>query len=131
MIADHPTFLAPDQVLALHEDLIDRYGGETGVRDVGLLQSAIAQPQASFGGQFLHEDLFAMAAAYLFHIVQNHPFFDGNKRTGAASAIVFLAMNDVTLEADEEGLVELTLAVATGQADKERIADWFRTHVVE
>jgi death on curing protein len=67
-----------------------------------------------------------MAAAYLYHIVQNHPFVDGNKRTGAASAIIFLAINGVEIAADEEGLVELTLAVAEGIAGKQQIADFFR-----
>ena len=83
-------------------------------------------PQASFGGQFLHKDLFEMAAAYLYHIVQNHAFLDGNKRAGAATAIVFLAMNDVELQADEDALVELTLAVAKGEAGKGEIAEFFR-----
>ena len=80
-----PLFLDLDFVLRIHLSLIERYGGEPGVRDIGLLHSAIAMPQASFGGEFLHEDLFEKAAAYLFHIVQNHPFMDGNKRTGAAA----------------------------------------------
>lgn len=96
---------------------------------MGLLQSAIAQPRASFGGAFKHADLFAMAAAYLFHIVQNHPFFDGNKRTGAAAAIVFLALNDVEIDNDEDGLVELTLSVARGEAGKDQIAAFFRDRV--
>ena len=93
---------------------------------MGLLHSAIAMPQASFGGEYLHKDLFEMAAAYLYHIVQNHPFLDGNKRTGAATAIIFLAINGVEVEADEEGLVELTLAVAQGNAGKQEIAEYFR-----
>ena len=121
-----PTFLTLDQVIRLHAQLIDRYGGESGIRDAGLLQSAIAMPQASFGNTYLHKDLFEMAAAYLFHLTQNHPFLDGNKRTGAAAAVVFLALNDTELEADQEGLVEITLAVATGQAEKPEIADFFR-----
>ena len=83
-------------------------------------------PQATLGREPVHKDLFEMAAAYLYHIVQNHPFIDGNKRTGAAAAIIFLAMNDVEIEADEEGLVELTLVVARGEADKSEIADFFR-----
>src|SRR5271169_2044498 len=109
-----------------HRSLIEAYGGSDGVRDVGLLHSAIAMPQASFGGQFLHNDVYEMAAAYLYHIVQNHPFIDGNKRTGAASALIFLALNAIELQGDEEGLVELTLAVAQGQAGKQQIADFFR-----
>ncbi len=123
-----PLFLDLDRVLRTHLSLIEAYGGEPGVRDIGLLHSAVAMPQASFGGEFLHKDLFEMAAAYLFHIVQNHPFIDGNKRTGAAAAIIFLDMNGVEIEADEEGLVDLTLRVATGQAGKPDIAEFFRSH---
>jgi death on curing protein len=78
------------------------------------------------GGAYLHKTLFEMAAAYLYHITQNHPFLDGNKRTGAATAIVFLAMNDISIEADEDALVELTLAVAEGRTGKQEIADFFR-----
>lgn len=124
--AVQPLFLDLDRVLRAHRSLIERYGGTEGVRDVGLLHSAIAMPQASFGGEFLHKNLFEMAAAYLYHIVQNHPFLDGNKRTGAAAAIIFLAINDVDLQADEEGLTELTLAVAEGRTGKRQVADFFR-----
>lgn len=92
-----PTFLTIDEVLAIHQDQIARYGGSAGVRDWGLLQSAIAMPAATFGGQFLHGDLSEMAAACLFHIVQNRPFIDGNKRVGAVAAYVFLALNDICL----------------------------------
>ncbi|MGC9455222.1 MAG: type II toxin-antitoxin system death-on-curing family toxin [Phycisphaerae bacterium] len=121
-----PLFLDIGRVLRTHLSLIEHYGGHEGVRDVGLLQSAIAMPQASHEGEFLHKDLFEMAAAYLYHIVQNHPFIDGNKRTGAAAAIIFLAMNGLELEADEEGLVDLTLAVAEGKAGKREIAEFLR-----
>ena len=121
-----PLFLDLDRVLRIHRSLIEVYGGVEGIRDVGLLHSAIAMPQASFGGAFLHKDLLEMAAAYLYHNTQNHPFLDGNKRTGAATAIVFLAMNDIVIEADEDALVELTLAVAEGRAGKLQIAEFFR-----
>ena len=124
-----PMFLDLDHTLRLHRSLIEHYGGIPGIRDVGLLQSAISMPQASYGGNYLHRDIFEMAAAYLFHIVQNHPFLDGNKRTGAASAIVFLALNDIEIDNDEQGLVDLTLSVATGQAGKAEIAEFFRTRV--
>lgn len=123
-----PLFLDIDHVLRIHLSLIECYGGPMGVRDIGLLHSAIAMPQASFGGEHLHKNLFEMAAAYLYHITQNHPFVDGNKRTGAAAAIIFLAMNDVEIEADEDGLVDLTLAVARGEAGKFQIAAFFRSH---
>lgn len=123
-----PLFLNIGRVLRIHLSLIERYGGDEGVRDIGLLDSALATPQASFGGEPLHGDLFEMAAAYLYHIVQNHPFVDGNKRTGAAAAIIFLAMNDVEIEADEDGLVDVTMAVARGEAGKDEVAEFFRKH---
>jgi death-on-curing protein len=125
-----PLFLDIEQVIEIHRSLIERYGGAEGVRDVGLLHSAIAMPQASFGGAWLHEDLFEMAAAYLYHLVQNHPFLDGNKRVGASAALVFLAVNDVEIEADEDGLVELTLAVARGEIGKQEIAAFFSARSV-
>lgn len=121
-----PLFLDLEQVMRLHASMIERYGGTEGTRDVGLLQSAVAMPLMAYGGEYLHADVFEMATAYLYHIVQNHPFLDGNKRTGAATAIVFLAMNGVQIEADEDGLVELTLSVACGQSGKAEIAEFFR-----
>jgi death-on-curing protein len=119
-------FLELHQVLRLHADLIERYGGGHGVRDHALLASVIEQPRAMFAGEYLHEDIFAMASAYLFHIVQNHPFIDGNKRTGAAAAIIFLDINGVMIDADEDGLVDITLATATGSASKSDIAAFFK-----
>lgn len=121
-------FLDIERVLRIHLSLIERYGGDEGVRDVGLLHSAIALPQASYDGEMLHRDLFEMAAAYLYHIAQNHPFLDGNKRTAAASAIIFLELKDVEVEADEDGLVELTCSVTRGETGKKEIADFFRSH---
>ena len=83
-------FLAAEDILYIHRDQIERFGGEHGVRDQHLLESAIAQRQATGGGQYSHNDVVEMAAAYLFHIVQNHPFVDGKKRTGAVAALAFL-----------------------------------------
>lgn len=120
-------FLQLEDVLQIHQDQIDLYGGSLGIRDIGLLQSAIAMPQASFGGEYLHKDIFEMAGAYLFHIVQNHPFVDGNKRAGATTAMAFLDFNDVELQSNEDGLMDITLAVATGQAGKSEIAEFFRS----
>ncbi|MBS0262487.1 MAG: type II toxin-antitoxin system death-on-curing family toxin [Planctomycetes bacterium] len=119
-------FLDLQYVLRIHGSLITAYGGANGVREPGLLNSAVAMPQATFEGQYLHAGIFEMAAAYMFHIVQNHPFIDGNKRTGAATAIIFLALNDLEIEADEDGLVDLTLSVASGKAGKTEIAEFFR-----
>lgn len=111
-------FLSVDVVLALHQRQFDRFGGGAGLRDRGLLESAVAQPQASFGGTYAHEGLFAMAAAYLFHLVSNHPFVDGNKRTGLLAALVFLDLNGVSLLADSEAIYSLTMGVAEGRIDK-------------
>ncbi|MBX3426192.1 MAG: type II toxin-antitoxin system death-on-curing family toxin [Pirellulales bacterium] len=121
-------FLSVSDVLLLHLDQIELYGGDPGVRDLGLLDSAVAQPRATFGGELLHQFPFETAAAYLFHLVQNHPFVDGNKRTGAVAALVFLDLNGIEIEAPPGGLSELTLAVATGQADKARIAAFLQRH---
>jgi death on curing protein len=113
-----PDFLTLEEVLDIHAMQLGRFGGGAGIRDQGLLESALAQPAATFGGQFIHEDLFAMAAAYLFHIVRNHPFVDGNKRVGLLSALVFLDLNGIALEHGTEALYELTMAVAEGRVDK-------------
>jgi death-on-curing protein len=121
-----PAFLTLDEIIAIHRDQIERYGGSIGVCDWGLLKSAIAMPAATFGGQFLHCDVYEMAAAYLFHIVQNHPFIDGNKRVGAVAADVFLALNDRFLAASEDGYAELVLSVARGEASKSAVAEFFR-----
>jgi len=121
-----PDFLTLEDVLLLHSDQVDLYGGEHGVRDLGLLESAVAMPQASFGGELLHKDLFEMSAAYLFHIVQNHPFIDGNKRTGAVAALVFLDLNGIEIDAPEGSVYDLTMSVAKGDSGKPEIAAFFR-----
>lgn len=121
-----PLFLTLDEVVRIHVDMIGRYGGSQGLRDPGLLESAVSMPRSTFGGRYLHEDLFHMAAAYLFHIVANHPFIDGNKRTGAAAAIVFLFLNDVQLKSEERGLEEITLSVAKGESQKQHVAEFSR-----
>lgn len=109
-----PVFLSLDEVLEIHEQQIDRYGGTHGLRDAAGLESAVATPQATFGGEFLHTSIPAMAAAYLFHISQNHPFLDGNKRAGANAAITFLLMNGWEPDFSEEELVDVVLSVASG-----------------
>ena len=121
-----PTFLSFAEVLKIHCNQIELYGGKKGIRSLELLQSALAIPKATFGGQFLNKDLFEMAAAYLFHIVKNHPFIDGNKRTGAVSALVFLALNGVNISADEDSFEKMVRGVAEGKIDKSSISDFFR-----
>ncbi len=126
-----PVFLTLEEVLALHADQIARYGGTPGLRDPGLLSSALAMPQASFGGRFLHATLQEMAAAYLFHLTQNHPFLDGNKRIGLASALAFLGLNGFELEVDDDALMALVLGVAQGVRSKAEIAVFFQEHCLE
>ena len=99
-----PLFLTLDEVLEIHQQQIDRYGGAPGIRDQGTLESALAQPLTSFDGHYLHASIPAMAAAYLFHICRNHPFLDGNKRAGANAAITFLLLNDWDPVLDEDEL---------------------------
>ncbi|MGD0897475.1 MAG: type II toxin-antitoxin system death-on-curing family toxin [Thermoguttaceae bacterium] len=125
-----PAFLTLDEVIAIHQDQIARYGGSEGVRDWGLLQSAVAMPAATFGGQFVHADLCEMAAACLFHLVQNHPFIDGNKRVGAVAAYVFLALNHRRLTTDNSTYAELVLSVARGETPKSAVTDFFRANTV-
>ena len=115
-------------MLQLHADQVSRYGGDSAVRDQGLLESARAQAAASFEGQPLHADLYEMAAASMFHIVQNHPFVDGNKRTGLIAALVFLGDNGVDIEAPKGALYDFTIRVATGVVGKTEIAAFFRDH---
>lgn len=120
---DAPDFLDLEDVLELHALQLARYGGADGIRDRGLLESALAQPQATFDGALVHGDLFSMAAAYLFHIVQNHPFVDGNKRTGLLAALVFLDLNGISITHGSPGLYALTLGVAEGRITKAEAAE--------
>jgi death-on-curing protein len=123
------TFLNVDDVLLLHADTIDTDGGSHGVRDHGLLDAAVAMPRQQFSGQFLHEDLAAMAAAYFFHIAQNHPFLDGNKRAAVMSALAFLRANNVELAMAPQELEATTLKVAAGELTKEKLTKWLRGQV--
>jgi death on curing protein len=97
-----PNFLFLSEVLRLHEDVIASFGGSLGIRDEGLLESALAQPQATFGGEFLHATIYEQAAAYLYHLAMNHPFIDGNKRTAFAVMDTFLRLNGYQLSLTNE-----------------------------
>ncbi|MFT3686928.1 MAG: type II toxin-antitoxin system death-on-curing family toxin [Phycisphaerales bacterium] len=123
-------FFTVEDILQIHDDQIAQYGGEPTLRDRGLLESALETPRSMFGGEYLHRDIFEMAAAYLYHIVRNHPFVDGNKRTGTVAAFSFLEINNIDVEADENAVVEMTLAVATGQATKQQVAAFLREHAI-
>jgi death-on-curing protein len=121
-----PVFLELAEALAIHNDQIRRYGGREGIRDLELLQSALAMPAATFSGKLLHADLPEMAAATLFHIVRDHPFIDGNKRTGTVAALVFLLLNGCAFNAPESKLVETVVAVASGSLSKAELTLFFR-----
>lgn len=122
-----PVFLSLDEVLEIHELQIERYGGSAGIRDPAGLESAVATPQATFGGEFLHPSIPAMAAAYLFHLCQNHAFIDGNKRVGANAAITFLLMNDWDATFGEDELVDVVLSVASGRLAKQELIRIFES----
>ncbi|MDI6771672.1 MAG: type II toxin-antitoxin system death-on-curing family toxin [bacterium] len=130
-MTDPPVFLELEEVLEMHRDQIERYGGRLGVRDMGLLESALAMPRAGVGGQLLHADVFEMAAAYLHYIIKDHPFVDGNKRVGAMAAFTFLRLNGIILDAPERGFEELVRAVAEGKVDKSAVAAFIRKHTHE
>ena len=123
-----PVFLGLDEVIEIHHDQIKRYGGHAGMRDVGILKSALAMPSATFDGNFLHTDIYDMAAAYLFHIVRDHAFIDGNKRTGAVASIVFLLMNGIEFHADENDFEKIVLLTAEGKTDKATLAPFFKSN---
>jgi len=121
-----PNFLTVEDVLELHDLHLGRYGGSAGIRDRGLLESAVGQARAGFGGEYLHEDLAAMASAYLVSIVKNHPFLDGNKRAGLAAALTFLDLNGIAIDHSSDVLYDATMAVAEGRLDRPGVADLFR-----
>ena len=123
---DTPRFLTLSEVLTILRDQIARYGGDFGVRDVGLVSSALAVPRATFEGKHLHADLYEMAAAYAFHLSQNHPFVDGNKRVALAAALVFLDLNGVTITDPDDRLYPLMMSVASSRTEKPKIASVLR-----
>jgi death-on-curing protein len=123
-------FLNKDQIFQLHKNAIRDYGGSLGVRDNGLLESAIAQPEVSFEGVYLHENIFMMAAAYFFHISQNQPFLDGNKRTGFLALYTFLRINGFSFNASNEITYPFLLEVAEGRKSKEDLAHFVELYTI-
>lgn len=117
-------FLPIEVVIAIHDNEIRMHGGSYGIRDRGLLESAIETPKIGFGDSYLHNNLFEMASAYMYHIIKNHPFVDGNKRTGTASAFTFLEQNEAYLIPPNELVITLAEQVATSQLSKEGLAKY-------
>ena len=126
IISAEPTFLTVEEVILFQHDQLRAHGGSPGIRDRGALISAVAMPRQAFGGEFLHRDLFEMAAAYVFHIAENQPFVDGNKRTALDAALTFLAVNGVDLDDPQERLYEALMALAAHQVDKGALAEVLR-----
>ena len=123
-------YLTVEQVLFIHMRLIAETGGSPGLRDLGLLASAVARPQATFGGEDLYPDIFNKAAALMDSLIRNHPFVDGNKRVGITAAGLFLLRNDQRLTASNDELERFTLQVARSELSIEQITTWLRSHSV-
>ena len=115
-------FLQLAEVLEIHQDQIIRYGGSAAIRDLDLLKAALGTVSATFGGEYLHTDMCTMASAYLFHIVKNHPFVDGNKRTGTVAALTFLKLNGYTFAAPEDELTAIVLDLAASRLSKSELS---------
>lgn len=120
-------FFTTEQVVEIHDVFLEDYGGLPGIRDKGLLISAIEMPKASMFGKYLHKTIYDKASAYLFHIIQNHPFNDGNKRTGALTTILFLEENGTKISFSDESYEDFVVKVAQGKISKEEIA-YFLKH---
>ncbi len=123
-----PVFLSFAEIIEIHEYQIVNFGDTSGLRDINLLKSALAMPSSAFGGTFLHPTIHEMAAAYLFHLVGNHPFIDGNKRVGAMAAIIFLDLNGIHFNAPDQVFTELVLQTAQGKMLKSEIAIFLKKY---
>lgn len=121
-------YLNVKRVLAIHDQLVKRFGGSLGLRDLGLLESAVARPQASFGGEDLYPTIFDKAAALMHSLLKNHPFVDGNKRTALASTGIFLKVNGYNLINSHEKELEFALKVENESMNFEEIAFWLQQH---
>ncbi|MEH1861051.1 MAG: type II toxin-antitoxin system death-on-curing family toxin [Nostoc sp.] len=122
-------FLTISQVLDIHQRQIQRFGGTSGARDEGLLNSALAQPQATFGGELLHPTIHKQAAAYLYHLAMNHPFIDGNKRTVFAVMLTFLNLNGYTLNLSQEQAYNLVIQVVQKEISKEELSAFLELYL--
>jgi death on curing protein len=121
-------YLTAEQVLFVHYRLVSETGGEHGVRDLGLLESAVARPRATFDGQELYPDVFEKASALLESLIQNHPFVDGKKRTGITCAVLFLRQNGISFSAKNADLEKFTLRVAASKTGRSEITKWLKNH---
>jgi death-on-curing protein len=124
-----PFFLTLDRVLEIHDSQLHQFGGRAGVRDLTLVESAIGMPRQTFGGQFVHAGLAEMAAAYFFHLNMNQGFVDGNKRTAAASAAIFLEINGIDFDVDPDEYAQLGIDLGAGRISKADVTAFFHKNV--
>ena len=123
------TRFIPNRIVStIHSDLLQRYGGRPGLRDPGLLDSALAQPKITVGGKFVHKTLFDKAAAYGFHVCKNHPFVDGNKRVAFVLMDIFLQKNGWEVTANEEEAYSMMISLASGKLSKAQLSKWLKKH---
>ena len=125
---DDPIFLTVQQVLRIHAEQIAEHGGAAGIANMGYIESAVAQASATFDGSFLHCDIYQMAAVYLFFLAKNHGFIEGNKRTAAATAAIFLEINGYDFDADEDEFADLTLGIVEDKIRREDAATFIAEH---
>lgn len=121
-------FIPKDVVLTIHTDLLQRYGGKPGIRDIRLLDSALAQPRMTFGKKYIHKSIFDKAAAYGFHVCQDHPFVDGNKRVAFVLMDIFLQKNRWEIASAEEEAYEIMTNLASGKLTKIQLSIWLKGH---
>jgi death-on-curing protein len=119
-----PIFLTVQNVVDYQQKLIDLYGGQHGIRDISLLESAVRQAEATFAGEYLHPFPFGMAAAYGFHICANHPFLDGNKRAATYAMLVFLHVNGLETDFQLDELERIMRRVSNSEAEKQELEQW-------
>lgn len=124
-----PRFLSNSQIIKIHERQISQFGGTAGIRDEGLLDSALAQPQATFSGELLHPTIHEQAAAYLYHLAMNHPFIDGNKRTAFAVMDTFITLNGYSLNLSTAETYNMVIRVVKQEISKEELSVFLELHL--
>jgi death-on-curing protein len=124
-------YLILGEVLELYHRVMERSGGTMGIRDLGALESALAQPRMTFGGAELYPTIAEKAASLGYSLINNHPFVDGNKRTGHAAMEVFLILNGYEIEASTDEQERVILQIASGEMRREAFTEWLRTHIIE
>ena len=127
---DTVIYLTLEQVLVIHEDQIERYGGSSGIRELSLLESAVFRPQTTFSGKDLYKTHFEKVAALMHLLIMNHAFIDGNKRTATVAMLIYLDLNDIIIDITNEELVTTVLLIEKEKWTIERIAFWIESNVM-